>query len=99
MQMELEYVARELDLKINNRDVSLLEYLEEVDRLLTDPLLTMQELKGDMTLTDWRDMAEAGWKVRHLVTRLHTELGDEYIEAEQRSAKKPRLNIKSTEWL
>ena len=38
MQMELEYVARELDLKINNRDVSLLEYLEEVDRLLTDPL-------------------------------------------------------------
>ena len=43
MEMELKYIAEELELKLNNQETSLLSYLRDIDHLVSKPVMTMHE--------------------------------------------------------
>ena len=95
MEMELKYIADELELKLNNQETSLLDYLRDIDHLVSKPVMTMHECEGDMWLSDYRDLNSAVWRIKGLVDKLEKALG------EQRATEQtePGTGIKSSEWL
>jgi hypothetical protein len=59
MQSEMDYISRQIDLKLNNQEASLLAYLKDIDNLVSKPVMTMHECEGDMWLSDYRDLNSA----------------------------------------
>tara|TARA_R100001369_G_scaffold27130_2_gene48934 strand:+ start:125 stop:370 length:246 start_codon:yes stop_codon:yes gene_type:complete len=76
MKTEMDYISRQIDLKLNNQETSLLAYLKDIDHLVSKPVMTMHECEGDMWLSDYRDLNSAVWRIRGLVDKLEKALGE-----------------------
>jgi|TARA_R110000744_G_C19354620_1_gene560736 hypothetical protein len=76
MQAEMDYISRQIDLKLNNQEASLLAYLKDIDNLVSKPVMTMHECEGDMWLSDYRDLNSAVWRIKGLVEKLEHALSE-----------------------
>ena len=76
MQSEMDYISRQIDLKLNNQEASLLAYLKDIDNLVSKPVMTMHECEGDMWLSDYRDLNSAVWRIKGLVEKLEHALSE-----------------------
>jgi hypothetical protein len=76
MQAEMDYISRQIDLKLNNQEASVLAYLKDIDNLVSKPVMTMHECEGDMWLSDYRDLNSAVWRIKGLVEKLEHALSE-----------------------
>ena len=50
--------------------VSLDTYIKKVFQLIDIPVRSLQEMDGDMMLSDYRDLIESQWRMRNLIEAL-----------------------------
>ena len=56
--------------KWGNEDVTMLEMFKELDKLVCDPVRNMQEMDGDMYMSDYQKLSQAHWRITHTLREL-----------------------------
>ena len=60
--------------KWGNKDVTILELFEKLDELVCDPVRSMQEMDGDMYMSDYQKLSQAHWRITHTLRELKGEV-------------------------
>ena len=56
--------------KWGNEDVTMLEMFKELDKLVCDPVRNMQEMDGDMYMSDYQKLSQAFWRISNTLQEL-----------------------------
>ena len=56
--------------KWGNEDVTMLEMFKELDKLVCDPVRNMQEMDGDMYMSDYQKLSQAHWRIVNTLQEL-----------------------------
>jgi len=56
--------------KWGNEDVTMLEMFKELDKLVCDPVRNMQEMDGDMYMSDYQKLSQAHWRIANTLQEL-----------------------------
>ena len=56
--------------KWGNEDVTMLELFKELDKLVCDPVRNMQEMDGDMYMSDYQKLSQAHWRIANTLQEL-----------------------------
>jgi len=56
--------------KWGNEDVTMLELFKELDKLVCDPVRNMQEMDGDMYMSDYQKLSQAFWRISNTLQEL-----------------------------
>jgi hypothetical protein len=56
-----------------DEEISMEEFIRRIAKLVCEPVRTLQELDGDMYLSDYRDLNTAFWRLTNAVRRLDGE--------------------------
>ena len=56
--------------KWGNKDVTILELFEKLDELVCDPVRSMQEMDGDMYMSDYQKLSQAHWRIANTLQEL-----------------------------
>ena len=56
--------------KWGNEDVTILELFKELDKLVCDPVRSMQEMDGDMYMSDYQKLSQAHWRIANTLQEL-----------------------------
>ena len=59
--------------KWGNEDVTILELFKELDKLVCDPVRSMQEMDGDMYMSDYQKLSQAHWRIANTLQELKYE--------------------------
>jgi len=59
--------------KWGNEDVTILELFKELDKLVCDPVRSMQEMDGDMYMSDYQKLSQAHWRIVNTLQELKYE--------------------------
>ena len=57
-------------IKWGNEDVTMLEMFKELDKLVCDPVRNMQEMDGDMYMSDYQKLSQAFWRISNTLQEL-----------------------------
>jgi len=57
-------------IKWGNEDVTMLELFKELDKLVCDPVRNMQEMDGDMYMSDYQKLSQAFWRISNTLQEL-----------------------------
>jgi len=57
-------------IKWGNEDVTILEMFKELDKLVCDPVRNMQEMDGDMYMSDYQKLSQAFWRISNTLQEL-----------------------------
>ena len=60
--------------KWGNKDVTILELFEKLDELVCDPVRNMQEMDGDMYMSDYQKLSQAFWRISNTLRELKGEV-------------------------
>ena len=60
--------------KWGNKDVTILELFEKLDELVCDPVRSMQDMDGDMYMSDYQKLSQAHWRITHRLRELKGEV-------------------------
>ena len=63
-------------IKWGNEDVTMLELFKELDKLVCDPVRSMQEMDGDMYMSDYQKLSQAHWRITHTLRELKGDKDD-----------------------
>ena len=55
-------------------DVTMLEMFKELDKLVCDPVRNMQEMDGDMYMSDYQKLSQAFWRISNTLRELKGEV-------------------------
>ena len=50
-------------IKWGDKDIDIVELLDELERLIVFPVQSMHEMDGDMFMSDYQKLCEAHWKI------------------------------------
>jgi hypothetical protein len=50
-------------IKWGDKDINIVELLDELERLVVSPVQTMHEMDGDMFMTDYQKLSKAHWLI------------------------------------
>ncbi len=56
--------------KWGNEDVTMLEMFKELDKLVCDPVRNMQDMDGDMYMSDYQKLSQAFWRISNTLQEL-----------------------------
>ena len=56
--------------KWGNEDVTMLEMFKELDKLVCAPIRNMQEMDGDMYMSDYQKLSQAHWRIANTLQEL-----------------------------
>ena len=56
--------------KWGNEDVTMLELFKELDKLVCDPVRNMQDMDGDMYMSDYQKLSQAFWRISNTLQEL-----------------------------
>ena len=56
--------------KWGSEDVTMLEMFKELDKLVCDPVRNMQEMDGDMYMSDYQKLSQAFWRISNTLQEL-----------------------------
>ena len=56
--------------KWGNEEVTALELFKELDKLVCDPVRNMQEMDGDMYMSDYQKLSQAHWRISNTLQEL-----------------------------
>ena len=56
--------------KWGNEDVTMLEMFKELDKLVCAPIRNMQEMDGDMYMSDYQKLSQAFWRISNTLQEL-----------------------------
>ena len=62
--------------KWGNEDVTMLELFKELDKLVCDPVRNMQEMDGDMYMSDYQKLSQAFWRISNTLQELKGDKDD-----------------------
>ena len=62
--------------KWGNEDVTMLEMFKELDKLVCDPVRNMQEMDGDMYMSDYQKLSQAFWRISNTLQELKGDKDD-----------------------
>lgn len=57
-------------IKWGNEDVTMFELFKELDKLVCDPVRNMQEMDGDMYMSDYQKLSQAHWRIANTLQEL-----------------------------
>jgi hypothetical protein len=57
-------------IKWGNEDVTMLELFKELDKLVCDPVRNMQDMDGDMYMSDYQKLSQAFWRISNTLQEL-----------------------------
>ena len=57
-------------IKWGHEDVTMLELFKELDKLVCDPVRSMQEMDGDMYMSDYQKLSQAHWRIVNTLQEL-----------------------------
>lgn len=53
-----------------NQKLTLDEYIKRLAPLITEPVGSLQEMEGDMLLSDYRTLTEGYWRFKNLIEEM-----------------------------
>ena len=56
--------------KWGNEDVTMFELFKELDKLVCDPVRNMQDMDGDMYMSDYQKLSQAFWRISNTLQEL-----------------------------
>ena len=59
--------------KWGNEDVTMLELFKELDKLVCDPVRSMQEMDTDMYVSDYQKLSQAHWRISNTLQELKND--------------------------
>ena len=62
--------------KWGNKDVTILELFEKLDELVCDPVRSMQDMDGDMYMSDYQKLSQAFWRISNTLRELKGDKDD-----------------------
>jgi len=56
--------------KWGNEDVTILELFKELDKLVCDPVRSMQDMDTEMYISDYQKLSQAQWRISNTLQEL-----------------------------
>jgi len=57
-----------------NEKLTLEEYIKRLAPLITEPVGSLQDMEGDMLLSDYRTLTTGYWKLKNLIEEISIEM-------------------------